>query len=437
MIKILFGSPGRLMLALATGFALGLGSEVMPFDGTTPLRAIGAIWSDCLRILIVPLIFALVATGVARASIGIGTEGDTLALRTSMVFIAMLLGSALVAVVVAPTLVSMWTLSPEALHALRFKLGVPPAAEVPSFLNDLRATIPIDVVASELQGAIVMVVAAALLLGLALGRVSTVRASALNASLQILADVSLLVLGWLLMLAPIAVFCLAFLIGDTIGIEAGLVLGYYILSHILMALLLIAGAYGAARFGGKFKLGRFARAVAPAQAVAAGTQSSLASLPSMLLSAHQLGVPRHVQIVVLPLAVATFKVSAPAASLIIGLTLARLGGVDVGAGQLALAVPLAVLSTLAVVGLPGSVGFFAAATPTAVALGAPIELLPILLAVDSVADPFQTIANVTADVAATTIIARRSHGAEVFDVSDESSGDDGSAELAIKREPRH
>lgn len=58
-------------------------------------------------------------------------------------------------------------------------------------------------------------------------------------------------------------------------------------------------------------LGRFARAAAPAQLVAFSTQSSLASLPTMIEGAQvRLAIPTQLTGFVLPLAVAVFRVGA-------------------------------------------------------------------------------------------------------------------------------
>jgi proton glutamate symport protein len=111
---------------------------------------------------------------------------------------------------------------------------------------------------------------------------------------------------------------------------------------------------------------------------------------------------------VLPLAVATFKISAPLTALMVALTLAKLAGVEVGPLQLLAGILLAAISTLAVVGLPGQVSFFAANVPPALAVGAPIELMPLLLAIDTVPDMIRTVANVTADLAATAVVGARS-----------------------------
>ena len=56
------------------------------------------------------------------------------------------------------------------------------------------------------------------------------------------------------------------------------------------------------------------------------------------------------------------------------------------------------------VGLPGQVSFIASVAPICAALGLPIEVLGILVAVEIIPDIFRTIGNVTADVAVTTLV---------------------------------
>jgi Na+/H+-dicarboxylate symporter len=58
------------------------------------------------------------------------------------------------------------------------------------------------------------------------------------------------------------------------------------------------------------------------------------------------------------------------------------------------------------VGLPGQVSFIVSVAPICIALGLPIELLPILLAVEVVPDIFRTLGNVSGDMAVTAILAR-------------------------------
>ncbi|WP_313445134.1 cation:dicarboxylate symporter family transporter, partial [Brevundimonas sp.] len=157
---------------------------------------------------------------------------------------------------------------------------------------------------------------------------------------------------------------------------------------------------------GRISLARFARAVAPAQVVAVSTQSSLASLPVMIERARDwLGVPQTSAGLVLPLAVAVFRITSPVANLAVCLYVAQLHGVELGLGVLIAGGLTAIAVSIASVGLPGQVSFFAAIGPICLAMGLPLGVLPLLLAVEVIPDIFRTVGNVTADLAATRIVA--------------------------------
>lgn len=57
--------------------------------------------------------------------------------------------------------------------------------------------------------------------------------------------------------------------------------------------------------------------------------------------------------------------------------------------------------------LPGQLTFYTTATPIWLVLGLPLDLLPLLLAVEAIPDIFRTVVNVTADVAVTAVVDRR------------------------------
>lgn len=397
--------PGWMVLALVAGFAIGV-----MIDGGRPglvyaSRLVGSLWLDALRMTIVPLVFALVLTGVADLATARDHPGQRIGLRLPVVLIALLFLSAVVAALIVPPLLGLFPIPGDVVAGLRGTIPAAPSPEIPSASEAVSALVPVNVVASAAQGAIVPLVIFALVLGLALTRIAPERAVATLEPFRGLADAMVVVVGWVLRAAPVGIFALALVIGATAGIRVAVALGHYILIQIAVALTLAALSYLLARALAGVPLSRFARAVAPAQAVAAGTQSSIASLPAMLVSAGRIGIAERDAAVVLPMTVAVFKVTAPSGSLLFGLALLWLSGGEIGIAQILLAIPLAVLSSLMVLGMPGTVSFFAAAAPTIIALGAPLELLPILLAVDVVPDMFRTVANVTADVAATAIVA--------------------------------
>jgi len=165
--------------------------------------------------------------------------------------------------------------------------------------------------------------------------------------------------------------------------------------------------YPVAMFAIRMPLRQFARAVAPAQVVAFSTQSSLASLPAMIERSHtHLKVPTRVTATVLPLAVSLFRVTSPPMNLAIVVFAAHVYGVPIELPQLVAGVMVAVVTSFAVVGLPGQITFFTTTVPISLAMGVPMELLALLLAVEVIPDIFRTVGNVTADMTVNAMMGR-------------------------------
>ena len=110
--------------------------------------------------------------------------------------------------------------------------------------------------------------------------------------------------------------------------------------------------------------------------------------------------------IVLPLAVSLFRMTSPLVNLAIVLFTAHIYGTPVGPGAMLAGILLAVLTSWSVVGLPSQATFFNTTVPMSVAMGVPLELLPLLLAVEVISDLFRTLGNVTADMAVTAILTR-------------------------------
>jgi Na+/H+-dicarboxylate symporter len=132
----------------------------------------------------------------------------------------------------------------------------------------------------------------------------------------------------------------------------------------------------------------------------------------MLRGTEALRVPVAASGVVLPLAVAIFRVTGPAMNLAVALYVAHWFGVEIGPAQLAMGIAVAATTTLGAVSLPGQVSFVTSIAPIAVVMGVPIAPLGLLIAVETIPDIFRTVGNVTMDVAATATVARRSGFAE-------------------------
>lgn len=387
-------------LRILAGVVAGLVLGIMAGPGSAAIPAaqlVGGLWLDGLRMTVIPLVFGLIVTGIGST---LRQGGAALTRRALFSFMALLLLSALVGLGLGSLLLAGWQL-PAGLA--RPDQAIP---ALPATADTIRALMPANPIGAAAQGAIVPVVLFALVFAFALARIEAARARAIADLLGGLVDTMLVIVGWVLWLAPIGVFALAFAVAARTGLAVGAALGWYVIVQIIATLALAAIIYLLVALSGRVGIGRFARAAAPAQAVAFTTQSSLAALPAMLAATRTLGLARAEADMVLPMAVALFRIAAPASIVIVSLALAQLAGVTLGPLQLAIIAGLAVINTLTIAGLPNQITFFAAYAPPALAAGLPIELLPLMLAVDAIPDMAYTLSNVTADLGIATLLGR-------------------------------
>jgi Na+/H+-dicarboxylate symporter len=172
-----------------------------------------------------------------------------------------------------------------------------------------------------------------------------------------------------------------------------------------MVLVVLLLCYPAAALLGRVSLGRFARAAAPAQAVAAGSRSSLASLPALIAGARaQFGQRPQLEGFVLPLAVSTFKLNTPVADLAGPLFLAQLYGVALTPGQIATMTLVAVAMSFSNPGIPSG-GLFVVTAPVMLVAGLPLDGIGLLIAADAIPDVFNTLVNVTGDMTVAAALA--------------------------------
>lgn len=394
----------RIVFSLIAGLCIGAALAGHPAMARVLAVAdpVGGMWLDALRMTIVPLVFSLLVVGVASAA-GTAAAGGTAA-RALGLFALLLLGSAVFAAIAVTGVLALWPAPIEAVAGLRDAAGSS-AAKVPDFPTMsawLRAFIPVNPIQAAAESSIAPMVVFALLFGLAVTKIKTELKTALLQVFDGIVEAMLVLVHWVLLLAPIGVFALALMVGAKAGFGAVGALGHYIvlLSGVCIAIALLA--YLIALLAGVSLLA-FARAVAPAQAVAFSTQSSIASLPAMIEGTQQLGIPEHIRAVVLPLAVSLFRMSSPAANLSVAIYCAHVYGVHLNPGVMVAGIAVAAVISLASVGLPGQITFFTTTGPICLVMGVPLELLPILLAVETIPDIFRTLANVTADVAVTCL----------------------------------
>ena len=225
-----------------------------------------------------------------------------------------------------------------------------------------------------------------------------------------ISDALLVLVGWILDLAPIGVFALALGLGVKMGVSSATALLHYMvtLSGVLFAVTLLL--YPVVVILGRISPVRFATAALPAQAVAFSTRSSLAALPAMITAVRDaLHLGPRASGFTLPLAVSIFRINVPPAWVVGLIFLGKLYGVPMPMGTLAILVVTATLISFSVPGLPSASLFLL--SPVLVQNGLPAESVGILIALDAIPDMFKTLANVTAHLTSTVVVARFDVGA--------------------------
>jgi proton glutamate symport protein len=129
--------------------------------------------------------------------------------------------------------------------------------------------------------------------------------------------------------------------------------------------------------------------------------------------------------VVLPLAVSVFRFSTPIWLIVAAFFVARLYDIELGGTQIGTIAVMSVLMSVGGVGLPSGASYFGPITPVFLAVGLPLEVIPVLFAVDTIPDMVETVTNVTADMTAATIV---NHDVDVPDVAPSAVGAKGANE---------
>jgi Na+/H+-dicarboxylate symporter len=407
-------STSRVLVGVGAGLAAGIAlagvAQPSAAGVVSVVEPIGPLWLRALQMTVVPLVVSLLITGVAAASDAAAT--GRVALRALTLFAILLSAGALFAAAVAPAAYAIWPTDPARMAALRAEAPASAPADVPSLSEWVAGIVPSNPIRAAADGAILPVVVFALFFGFALTRIESARRQRLVEFFQAIVDTMMIIVGWVLWAAPVGVFALALPIGALLGVSVlGAVASFVVVTSAICVAITIA-LYPVAAVRGGVPIGRFARAVAPAQTVAFSTQSSLASLPAMLEGATRLGLPSHVRAFVLPLAVSLFRITSPAAYLSAAAFAAWLYGIELSTVQLLTGAAVGVVVSLGAVSLPNQVSFMGSHMPVLQAMGLPFEPLGLMLAVSSIPDLFMTVGNVTADVTAASVVARRRRTSE-------------------------
>lgn len=396
------------VIATFVALVLGLGAGVV-FSSAglaqwvqDSIGLVGTLWLRALQMTIIPLVAALLVLGLSQM-VEAASAGRA-ARRFLLLVIGVAVTGGLFTAVTLPWLLNVFAIPTDAAGFISGGAGQ--GQDVPGILEFLKSLIAPNIIAAAAETNMLPLTIFFALFAIAITRLPAHQGETLLGFFHALANAMLLIIGWVLWVAPLGVAALAFGVGLRSGGSAFAVLGHYILVVSAMGGFIFVLAYVLAVLLGRVGFLQFARAVLPAQAVAVSTQSSLASLPAMLDSASRLGLRASTSEFVLPLAVAIFRATSVAMNLAVALYVAALAGVEVPFVLMLVGIAVAVVISIGSVSLPGSISFVVSIGPIALAMGVPIEPLVLLVAVEMLPDIMRTLGNVTMNVAVASAVDR-------------------------------
>ncbi len=379
-----------IILGIIAGLILG--------QNAAHLKIVGDMFIRLLRMIIIPLIFASMVSGIA--SIGNVRNLGRIGLRTFVYYLA----TTLLAVAVGLILVNL--LKPGVGVALAVEAGVEQAGrEVPSVLSILTEIVPENLFAAMAEDKVLPVIFFSLMLGAAISTVGE-RARPLIGLFEAFNGVIMKITDWIMRLAPLGVFALMAVMIGQMGLAvikplavymAAVLVGLGIHACLTLPLLLIVF--------GKYSPVKFIRDVFSAVATAFSTASSAATLPiTKDCLETNTGVSNKVSSFVLPLG-ATMNMDGTALyEAVAAMFIAQAYGIDMTLGQQLVVMLTATLASIGAAAIPGAALITMVIVLRAVNL--PLEGIGMILAVDRILDMFRTAVNVWGDSCGAAIVAR-------------------------------
>lgn len=396
-----------LVLGLVAGILAGNLGEAPRANALGIASFVGTLWLNALKMTVIPLVVALLVVGIAKSAEA--AQAGRIAGRSVLWIVIICTGSAVFGALATLALTSAFPLARETALLLQGALGKveqTASGPLPGAAEFFKGVVPPNVVAAASNGDVLPLTVFAVMFALALTRITAEGRRSVVVLFDAIADALLVVIAWVLAVAPIGVFALAFTVGSTAGGAAFAGLGHYVVIISAIGILVTIAAYPLAVIAGGISLGEFSRGLIAPQAVAISTRSSLASLPAMLASARIMRIREEVSDVTLPIAVALFRATGPAMNVAVAFYVAHWLGLEPSITQMIAATAVGAVMSYGAVSLPGEVSYISSIAPIALALGVPIAPLGLLVAVEMVPDIFRTVGNVSHDVALAAIVNR-------------------------------
>jgi DAACS family dicarboxylate/amino acid:cation (Na+ or H+) symporter len=417
LVGLLIGAVAGGITLLLGGAYPGVLTAAREF-ATLALDPLGQVFLRMLFFVVIPLVFASLAMGVAQLERL--TQLGPLALRTFSLF-AVNMGIAVALGLVMMNLLEPGSaMAPEAREQLMEEYGgsaqqhIARRAEQPAVtpMTIVEMFMPRNLFGAfvgnsrDALGDVLPLILFAILVGAAAVGMEEAKRDQFRSGLSIVTELMTRIVHFALSIAPYAVPAMIYSVIVKVGWDIVIALGVFVAGCIAVMLLHLFGTMSIwLRFLARRNPLEAWRALRPVLVTAFSTSSSAASLPTALAAARDdLGVKPPVASFVLPLGTTMNMSGSALYEGCVVLFVAQVFGIDLSFAQQMTLLLLAVLSAVAVAAVPG--GSLPLIAGLLAAFGIPPEGIGIILGVDRILDMTRTMVNVGSDVVTTTVVDR-------------------------------
>src|SRR5258708_29299017 len=185
-------------------------------------------YTTLFRSTVVPLIFAVLVTGIAGVADAAAT--GRLAVRTLILIVAILTFSACFSVVFANGFYAVWPVGAAGVAALRAGASAAPdlAKQAPNLIDFVKGLAPQNAIKAASEDAILPLVVFASFFGFAVTRLPEARRRGVTEFFQSVGEAMVTIVRWVLWAAPLGVFALGLGVGLRAGVGAAGEVAHYV-----------------------------------------------------------------------------------------------------------------------------------------------------------------------------------------------------------------
>jgi Na+/H+-dicarboxylate symporter len=411
-LQVLMGMFGGIGVGVLIGPTAGL---LAPYEALLIgnwLALPGRLFLLAIQFVVVPLVVASVIRGIAAGDTSVSLQrlgGWTVSFFLITTTVAVAIGIAMATIISPGSYIDGATLQTAmagqelaAEDAANAAVQIPTPEEIPDFISSL---FPRDPLTTFISGNMLQIVLTAVIIGVALVMTPVEQRKPLLDLLSSIQATCMVIVGWVLRFAPVAVFGLLAHITARVGLSALIGTGVYVATVVLGLILLFVVYLAIAKFVGGRDLRSFLGAIREVGLLAFSTSSSAAVMPLSLTTAEQkLHVRTSVARFIIPLGTTINMGGTALYQGVATLFLAQVFQVDIGILGMLLVV---VMATGAAIGSPGTPGVGIVILATILtSVGIPPAGIAIILGVDRLLDMCRTTVNVTGDLVACVTIDR-------------------------------